>query len=210
LKWRFLEQTIDNKIPLSIAAYGIASLTPMLEARLYAGADSAWIANANASHQVFQDRFTYTSQIIFARKFGSRLSFEIAPTLTHRNYILTRINGNNFATDEANIFSLGTGIRLKLTRSFSILADYFYVMSAFRKNNPSPYYNPLAVGIEIETGGHVFHINVTNASGIIENYFIPNTTDSWLKGGYKLGFNISRVFSLGKNKKSHVTTSPEK
>jgi hypothetical protein len=210
LKWRFLEQTIDNKIPLSIAAYGIVSLTPMREVQLYSGADSTWIADANARHQVFQDRIAYTSQIVFARKFGSRLSFEIAPTFTHRNYILARINGNNNATDETNIFSVGTGIRLKLTRSFSILADYFYVMSAFRKNNPSPYFNPLAVGIEIETGGHVFHINVTNASGIIENYFIPNTTDSWLKGGYKLGFNISRVFTMTKNKKYPGALSKEK
>lgn len=211
LKWRFLEQTIDNKVPLSIAVYGIASLTTMRQKQLYSGADSMWIANANASHQVLQDRITYTSQIVFARKFGSRLSFEIAPAYTHRNYVLARINGNNNAADETNIYSIGTGIRLKLTRSFSLLADYFYVMSAYRKNNPyQSFYNPLAVGIEIETGGHVFHINVTNASGITENYFILNTTDSWLKGGYKLGFNISRVFSMTKRKKSPDKSSLEK
>ncbi|MBI4946144.1 MAG: hypothetical protein HY840_07060 [Bacteroidetes bacterium] len=202
IKWRLLEQTIDNRVPLSIAAFGIASLTPIREAQLFSGASSSWIANASAD-QVLQDRITYTSQIIFARKFGNRLSFEIAPTYTHRNYVLSRVNGNNYAADETNIFSIGTGLRLKLTRSFSLLADYFYVMSAFRKDNPDqPYYTPLSVGIEIETGGHVFHVNVTNASGIIENYFIPNTTDSWLKGGYKLGFNISRVFTIGKSTKS--------
>jgi hypothetical protein len=65
----------------------------------------------------------------------------------------------------------------------------------------------LAIGVEIETGGHVFHINFTNAAGIIENNYIPNTTDSWLKGGYKFGFNISRVFNLGGKKKHR---SPEK
>jgi hypothetical protein len=59
----------------------------------------------------------------------------------------------------------------------------------------------LALGIEIETGGHVFHLNFTNSSGIIENNYIPNTTDSWLKGGFKFGFNISRVFTLGGKKK---------
>ena len=75
-------------------------------------------------------------------------------------------------------------------------------MSDYRKDNPvTDYYNPLSVGIEIETGGHVFHLNFTNASGIIENYFIPNTTDTWKKGGYKFGFNISRVFQIGGSRK---------
>ncbi len=203
LKWKLIEQTIDNKIPLSISVYGIASLTPIHESQLYLGADSLWIQNEKEHHQVFYDRMAYTSQIMFAKKFGNRLSFEMAPTFTHRNYVLHVVNKNNNATDETNIFSIATGIRLKLTRHFSILADYFYISSAFRKNNPiQAYYNPLAIGIEIETGGHVFHINFTNASGIIENYFIPYTTDSWLKGGYKFGFNISRVFPIVKNKKS--------
>ena len=141
----------------------------------------------------------YTSQLIFARKFGSRISVALTPSYTHRNYVLANVNTSNGAVDENDIFSVGGGIRLKVSRSVSLLADYFYILSDYRKNNPATaYYNPLAVGIEIETGGHVFHMNLTNASGIIENYFIPNTTDNWLKGGYKFGFNISRVFQLGK------------
>lgn len=195
LKWRFLEQTLDNKVPLSICAYGLASLTPMQESQFYSGADSAWVNDSSK----FAHRMVYTSQLVIARKFANWLSVIVAPTFTHRNYVLANVNPSNGAVDENNLFSVGAGLRLKVSRSVSILADYFYVVSDFRKDNPAmPHYNPLALGIEIETGGHVFHLNLTNASGIIENYFIPNTTDSWAKGGFKFGFNISRVFTIVK------------
>jgi hypothetical protein len=200
LKWKILEQTTDNTIPLSITAYEIASLTPEKESQLYTGTDSAWIQ----SNKTILNRLTYTSQIILSSKIG-RLTLVVAPTFNHRNYVLRQTNTighgrhTSVVEDETNIPALGMGFRFKLTRSFSIIADYFYVISSYRKNNSThPYYNPVSIGVEIETGGHVFHINFTNASGIIENYFIPISPDSWVKGGFKFGFDISRGFSLGK------------
>jgi hypothetical protein len=107
--------------------------------------------------------------------------------------------------DETDLYSVGAGVRIKITRSFSILADYFYVYSKYRMNNTAnPYFAPLAVGFELETGGHVFHIDFTNAQGITPNYFIPYSPDSWTKGGYKLGFNISRAFPMGGKKTKKV------
>ena len=193
LKYRLMEQTLDNKVPLSICVYSIASLTPVRESQLYSGADSTWIADNNK----FEHRMAYTTQILFARKFSNWLSIEVAPGYTHRNYVLESVNTENAAVDENDILSVGAGLRLKVSRSVSILADYFYVLSDYRKNNPlQPYYSPLAVGVEIETGGHVFHLTLANSPGIIENHFIPNSPDSWADGGYKFGFNISRVFTI--------------
>lgn len=193
LKYRFMEQTLDNKVPLTICAYSIASLTPVRESQLYPGADSTWVAENNE----FAHRMVYTTQILFARKFSNWLSMSVAPGYTHRNYVLGIVNADNGTTDENDLFSISAGLRLKVSRSVSILADYFLVMSDYRKSNTlNPYYAPLALGVEIETGGHVFHINLTNSSGIIENYFIPNSPDSWKDGGYKFGFNISRVFTI--------------
>ena len=77
----------------------------------------------------------------------------------------------------------------------AFVVDYFYTLSDYR-DEANGFYNALGVGIEIETGGHVFHITVTNADGLIENDIIPSTRSDWGKGGYKLGFNISRVFSF--------------
>ncbi len=93
--------------------------------------------------------------------------------------------------------AIGFAGRIKFSKRISLVADYFYVFSKFReKNEALPYYTPLGIGIEIETGGHVFHLNFTNSSGIIENDYLPVTSDSWADGDIKLGFNISRVFYL--------------
>jgi len=190
-KYRFLDQTTDNKVPVSIALYENMAVTPELNSLLYAG------TTVPSSDQKFADRISYVNQLIIARKFNSNFSFELLPTYMHMNFVKAFVNPNNGAVSENDLYALGAGGRIKITKRFSIIADYFYIFSAYRTNNPiTPYYMPLAIGIEIETGGHVFHIDFTNASGINENAFLPNTTDSWLKGGFKFGFNISRVFNL--------------
>lgn len=197
VKYRFLSQTTDNHIPISAAFYGDMSYNPQESGLFYKGAAKPYSFKQNDIH-----RFTYTAQLLLARKFGSRLSVELIPTYNHRNFVLASINPDNGAEETNDLFSVGGGFRLKLTKRVSLIADYIYTFSKYRQNNSAnPFYDPLAIGIEIETGGHVFHINFTNASGIIENNFIPNTTDSWLKGGYKFGFNISRVFNLSKGSK---------
>jgi hypothetical protein len=189
VKYRFLEQTADNKIPLSIAFYGDMAMSAVRKEQLYSGTVNV--------EEKFAHRFTYVSQLIFARKFGSRFSLELLPTYVHRNFVRAAINPDNGSEESNGLISVGAGGRVKLTKRVAIIADYFYTLSDFRKNNPvQAFYNPLAVGVEIETGGHVFHLNFTNASGIIDANFIPNTTDTWTEGGFKFGFNISRVFNL--------------
>lgn len=188
-KWRFFEQTDDNHIPVSIALYENAAFTPVVKTVLYSGTVNV---KENTAH-----RFAYLSQLIIARKFNRYFSFELLPTYQHRNYVKALINPDNGKEESNDLFALGAAARLKITKRMAILVDYFYIFSDYRtKNTQTLYYNPLAVGFEIETGGHVFHLNFTNALGILENDYIPNTTDSWSKGGYKFGFNISRVFNF--------------
>jgi hypothetical protein len=198
VKYRFLSQTTDNHMPISAAFYGDMSYNPQDHKQFYNG-----VARTPEFHENDIHRFAYTAQLLLARKFGSRLSIQLIPTFQHRNFVLGSINPDNSAEETNDLISFGGGFRLKITKRVSLIADYFYTLSPYRTNNSAtPYYNPLAVGVEIETGGHVFHLNFTNASGIIENNFIPNTTDNWLKGGYKFGFNISRVFNLTKKRSS--------
>lgn len=203
VKYRFLTQTTDNHIPISAAFYGDMSYNPQTADQFYFGGVRGADFHQNDLH-----RFSYIGQLLIARKFGSRLSIELIPSFQHRNFVFGYINPENEKEETNDLISIGGGFRLKVTKRISIIADYFYTLSEFRVNNTAtPFYNPLAVGIEIETGGHVFHLNFTNASGIIENNFIPNTTDSWLKGGYKFGFNISRVFNLTNGKKHHTSAT---
>ncbi len=199
VKYRIFTQTIDNHFPVSLAVYSDMSYNPQSAAIFYNG----MVAPASGGFkQSDVQRISYVNQLIIARKFGSRFSMELLPTYQHRNYVLANINADNGAAETNDLLSMGTGFRFKITNRFLIIADYFYTLSDYRKNNSAnPFYNPFAIGIEIETGGHVFHLNFSNTSGIIENNFIPKTTDSWLKGGFKFGFNISRVFNVGSPKK---------
>jgi hypothetical protein len=196
VKYRILTQTTDNHIPLSLAVYSDLGYNPQSAPKFYDGI----LPNTDFKQKEIH-RISYVSQIIIARKFGSRFSMELLPTYQHRNYVLATINANNGAAETNDLISMGAAVRYKLTNRLLIIADYFYTFSDYRNNNKANmFYNPLAIGLEIETGGHVFHLNFTNVSGIVENNFIPKTTDSWLKGGFKFGFNISRVFNVGKPK----------
>lgn len=58
------------------------------------------------------------------------------------------------------------------------------------------YYNTMGIGWEIETGGHVFQMFLTNSSGIVEPQYFFHTATSWKDGGIRLGFNISRAFNF--------------
>lgn len=195
VKYRIVNQTTNDHIPFSLAIYGDMGYNPQAASVFYAGGEP--------DKQTELHRFSYVGQLIIARKFGWRFSMELLPTFQHRNYVVANINPENGAEETNDIFSLAAGARLKITNRFAIIADYYYLFSDYRKNNTAtPYFPPLGIGFEIDTGGHIFHITFTNAPGIIENNYIPNTTDDWLKGGYKFGFNISRVFNLGGKKKS--------
>ena len=178
-KFRFLEQKKDG-LPLSVAYFTNAVVS----------------AVADAPQNKSVNRWSFTHQFILASKINSAISLEVLPTFVHRNFVdNTQLHPINGSIDENDIFALGFGGRLKITKHTSIVVDYFLPFSEFRKKG-NTYYEAFGVGMEFETGGHVFHVILTNSEGIIENDFIPNTNSDWEKGEYKLGFNISRIFSF--------------
>jgi hypothetical protein len=137
------------------------------------------------------DKMSYVAQLLIARKFNDRFSFEINPTYVHRNMVVTEMDPND-------ILAVGAGMRFKLTKRISFNAEYYYVIPPLHDFRTTTTYNPLAIGVDIETGGHVFTIMITNSQPMIEKGFIGETTGSWKNGGIHLGFNISRVFSFNK------------
>jgi len=138
----------------------------------------------------FPSRLSYVSQVLIARKISPRLSFQFTPTYVHRNLVATE-------TDPNDLYSLGAGGRIKLTKRISLNAEYYYLFNP-KSYLSQPVYNPLSVGFDIETGGHVFQLIFTNSLAMIEKGFIGETTGDWLKGDIHFGFNISRVFTLKK------------
>jgi hypothetical protein len=194
IKYRVLTQTTDNHIPLTLAVYSDLGYSPQTASQFYAGAEG----NPNFKQNDLY-RFSYTTELLIARKFNRRLSIQLAPLYQHRNFVIARVNPSNGSVQSNDLFALGGGFRFMIGRRWGIVGDYYYIFSDYRRNNPTtPYQNPLSLGVEIETGGHVFHINFSNASGIVENNYIPYTSDNWFKGGFKFGFTISRVFNIKK------------
>jgi len=137
----------------------------------------------------FWDRASFVHQLLVARKFNDRFSIEINPTYVHRNMTLTEMDPND-------IWAVGAGARFKLTARISFNAEYYYVIPIKNDYQSVKTYNPLALGFDIETGGHVFQIMLTNSLAMIEKGFIGETTSKWNNAGIHLGFNISRVFGL--------------
>ena len=148
--------------------------------------------NTNPAMQKnFSSRMSFVQQILIARKLNESLSLQLTPTYIHRNLVPTELDKND-------LFALGAGGRYKLTKRMALNVEYYYVYRANASSLPVKYYNPLSVGIDIETGGHVFQIMLTNSQAMREGGFIGKTTGGWGDGGIHLGFNISRVFSFTK------------
>jgi hypothetical protein len=187
-KYRAIEQTVDKKIPVTISLYGNAAINAQSTPTFYAG------TNWNKPEK-FAHRISYFSQLIVARKFSKIFSAEVLASYLHRNFVKGAFNSKNSSNETNGLFSIGLAGRLKITKRMCILADYVYTVSKFRQDNSeTPFYNPLGLGLEIETGGHVFHITWTNSAPILENNLVPYSNSSWSDGQFKLGFNISRAF----------------
>lgn len=138
---------------------------------------------------IFANRLTFVHQLMIARKFSKSFSFQLTPTLIHINLVPMALESND-------LYAMGAGFRYKLSNRVSLNGEYFYV---YRKNGQfldTQYYDPIAIGVDIETGGHVFQIMLTNSRAMREGGFIGRTTGNWLDGDIHIGFNVSRVFSL--------------
>ena len=141
----------------------------------------------SAKEVSFSSRAGYYYQAIIGRKFNQRFTLQLSPTLVHRNEVL--------ANDDNDIYALGIGSRFKLSKRIAFVVDYFYIFNGLPKEE---YYNPLSLGVDIETGGHVFQLHFSNATGMNERAFITETYNDWGKGEIRFGFNLSRVFTIGK------------
>lgn len=132
----------------------------------------------------FQHRLGYTAQLLISRKVDTNLSLELMPTFFHDNYVA-------LADQENSQYALGIGARYKLGKRWSINADYGY---HFNRAEDSPYKNPLSIGVDLETGGHVFQMLFSNAQAMSTNGFLGQAAGDWTDGDIYFGFNLSRRF----------------
>ncbi len=139
----------------------------------------------------FSSRIGYYAQAIVGRKFSEKFTLQLMPTIVHQNLVTT-------SRDHNDLFGAGIGGRIKISKRVALTADYYYVIN--RNEVLQNYYNPLSIGFDIETGGHVFQLHFTNAIGMNERVFLTETYNDWGRGDIQFGFNISRAFQLTKKK----------
>jgi hypothetical protein len=138
----------------------------------------------------YSSNLYYSGQLLIARKFSEGISLQLMPTLVHYNLVPT-------ADDPNDLFSVGMGGRIKLSKRVSLNLEYYYQLPGFKFEGTT---NSLSIGFDIETGGHVFQVYCTNSTGMTERTYINETNGNFFEGDIRLGFTISRVFTLVKPK----------
>jgi hypothetical protein len=189
VKYQILQQLQNDKShPLSLTLFANA---------VYASQKSNVNPDNENSFTDFSSRGSNLFQLLLARKFG-KVSFQLNPTFVRRNFVQSG--------DENNTFAMGAGIRLPFSKKIVLIADYFYPFrssssKAALKAKGVTLYDVFGVGFEIKTPGHLFYLNFTNATNLLENRFIPRTFTTWRLGQFRWGFTIARDFTLFRAKK---------
>lgn len=182
LKFKFLrQQTGLRNIPLSIEY--LAGMTV-----------DATPANGSDKYVYFSNRMAYAHQLIIGSKISKYFSLQLMPSFVHRNLVETRAEKND-------VFAIGVGGRIKVSNRIALTGEYHYVLPDQLADINT---NSLSLGIDIETGGHVFQLFLTNSVGINEVAYLTQTTGKWLEGDIRIGFNIARVFTIVKPKEQRL------
>jgi len=182
MKLKLLGQQTQG-MPVSLSYYGGMSVN----------GDNAPILPPGMEYY-FTHRIAYAHQLLIARKFSSKFSLQLMPTIIHQNLVDSSKYSNT-------TYAIGIGGRIKVSKRMAITGEYYYRLNnADMLTSGTKTYNALSIGCDIETGGHVFQLFFTNSNGMTERTFVTQTTDTWEKGHLHFGFNISRVFTVVKPK----------
>lgn len=175
LKTRIIQQsTGDKAMPFSL---------------ILAAGGLVWTEESFATVKpTFGDRSSYYIQLLMGRKFSSDFSLQLSPILVHSG---SPVN----IGDDQTIVAMGGGARLKVSRRMALTLDYHHPFGTLNGNST----DPLSMGVDIETGGHVFQLQFSNATGMNERAYITQTTGNFFKGDIRFGFNLSRIFKVGKH-----------
>jgi len=180
-KYRMYSQK-ENGFPVTIVGFNSVAINSELKEEDY-------------PNLKFENRLSYVAQVLISRKFSDKLSLEIAPSVFHENTLRDILDENNAVIlpnpQDNTQFAVGLGGRYKLTSRWSVNVDYAAHLNRASQSN---YKNPLSIGVDLETGGHVFQMHFTNAQAMHETGYLGQTVGDWSKGEIAFGFNLVRVF----------------
>nr|WP_294776232.1 DUF5777 family beta-barrel protein [uncultured Flavobacterium sp.] len=166
-----LKSQETNGFPFAIAGFTSLAINNTLKESLY-------------PEMKFNNRLTYVGQLLVSRKFNNNLSLELAPTYFHENFVIDDNQDNGQ-------YAIGMGGRYKFAKRWSLNVDY---AAHLNRSSSSPFRDPLSIGVDLETGGHVFQMHFSNSQGMHEAGFLGSSTGDWGTGDIFFGFNLLRVF----------------
>lgn len=188
------EETIDSAIKYRLIAQEKEGF-PLTIVGFNSLAINAEMKKVNYPKLEFENRLSYVTQLLISRKFTDKLSLEIAPSYFHENTLKDILDDNNSVISpnpQSNgQFAVGMGGRYKFAKRWSFNMDY---AAHLNRASQSIYTNPFSVGVDLETGGHVFQMHFTNSRAMHESGYLGQTTGNWGKGEIAFGFNLVRVF----------------
>lgn len=180
LKFKLLRQCDEGcSTPLTLSLVASTSITTLKADQV------PWFGEGREDY--FTHRMSYNFQAVIGRKFSEGISLQVTPGVVHRNLVATEAEHND-------LLNIGAAGRIKVSKRVAITGEYFYVLPD--QGPRDPFHNSVAVGVDIETGGHVFQLQFTNSTGMFERAFITETTGDFFNGDIHFGFNISRVFTV--------------
>lgn len=196
LKFKVLRQCESGcGMPITLSVVAASSMTTL-------DADKVpWYGEGRTDY--FTHRLAYSWQVLIGRKFSEGFTLQLMPGVVHRNLV-------KYDEEENDVMNIGVAGRVKLSKRVAVTGEYYYVLpdqlaqptaAELAADKNAGYKNSLAVGFDIETGGHVFQLHFTNSTGLFERAFITETVGAWEAGDIHFGFNISRVFTLHRPKR---------
>jgi len=184
-----VDKTMDGYVRYKILRQSSgANAMPITVTGFASAAYKASPKKSDAPNTSTEDRLSYTTQLLIARKFTPALSLQLMPTWVHKNTVDQNLEDNDQV-------ALGLGGRLKVSRSVALTTEYYH---RFGVPDANPHHNLLGFGIDIETGGHVFQLVMTNTRGLTERAWLTETTGRWGEGDIHFGFNVTRTFQVKK------------
>ena len=132
----------------------------------------------------FEHRLSYVGQLLISRKLTKELSLLVAPTFFHDNYVIDNSQDNSQ-------YAVALGGRYKLGSRWSVNMEYGMHLN---RSTTSLYNNPFSIGVDLETGGHIFQLHFTNSQSMNTNGVFGTSTGDWAEGDVYFGFNLARSF----------------
>ncbi len=168
-KAALLRQTRSGKIPVSISYYGNFTID----------------ARKKENFSLIQHRYSFFNQLIIAKRFNQKFSFQVAPSVSHYNLVDKEMKNDMFA--------IAFGGRYKVSSQTSILVDYSQPITKFAMNTPE---YGLSLALEFATSGHVFQLILSNYNGIVPQKNYMFNQNDFFEGDFLIGFNITRNYNF--------------